>query len=628
MVYTNSKGNFDGTETMNDSNRNNFYYQNLMSIVDDIVATDIYHQQEVLMYHHENNNLNDDEIQHGDAQQFVKLTTLQKEAITLLHQQQYMSCEILARLDLSRCTIEKRNDRIDIHIIAECYYRQDKWAAAKELFEILFCYDNIRYRYKVACCSQKMGSLIEAICVLEDIPIDSRTLQIHMLLAKLYTATSKKQSAIDSYLSALRINPYTLEAIQMLAMLGADKAPITTALDIGRTTKISHDNSGQYAFLSKEIVLILTAKYRHQTTLALQLLQKLNMEYPDNVFLLLIEAELALQTNHESTKDIFHRIRSLDPGTTTGMDQYANILGSTGKIHELSDLTDSMLQLDDKSPISWTCLALYHKYQNRRDTSNTSGNNNNNSDAIASALKFVEKAIALDQKHAFAHYIRGTILLEEHRPEYAAVSFFRSIEIQPTVATYEGLVDAYLAAGKDKEAIAAAKTAYNLAPRDPRTQTLVGLALAQGSAAQAKRSLNKALQISPSLARPLYCLIEILRAEKDYEQCIELLNKALQAQSLTLGYNSSMASIEEIYCRMGSICTSMENYKEAINSYDRALAANTYCNTAIEALDRLDKLMRGLDPNENSDDIVEDNDPDITTHRNSSPVSSSYRSAY
>ena len=588
--------------------RNDLYYQNLMTIVDDIVSTDLCQQQQ----QQQQRSMNDegDEALRSSSPPVLKLTTFQKEAITLLQQQQYVSCEILARLDWSRCTIEGRSDRIDIHIIAECYYQQDKWTAAKELYEVLFTYDDVKYRYKAACCSYKLGSLIEAIMFLEDIAMDLRTLPIHMLLGKLYTATSRKQLAIDSYLSALRWNPYALEAVTALASLGTDKAPITSALESSLSTMTHVDT--HFAFLAKEIVLVLTAKYRHQTALGLKLLQKLSADYPDNVFLLLIQAELALlQSNHELAKDLFHRVRSLEPGNVTGMDQYANLLGMSRKINELSDLTDRMLQIDDKSPVSWTCLALYHKYHGRRDNT-------------ANALKFVEKAIALDQKHAFAHYIRGTILFEEHRPEYAAVSFFRSIEIQPTVSTYEGLVDSYLAAGKDREAIAAAKTAYNLAPRDPRTQTLVGLALAQGSAAPAKRSLTKALQMSPSLARPLFCLVEILRTEKDYDQCIELLNKALEAHSIEMGYNSSLASVEDIFCRMGSIYTSKESFKDAVNAYSRALAANTHCNTAIEELDRLEKLMRGLDPNENSDDIVEDNDADASTHRSSPPVSSSY----
>ena len=67
------------------------------------------------------------------------------------------------------------------------------------------------------------------------------------------------------------------------------------------------------------------------------------------------------------------------------------------------------------------------------------------------ALKFIDKAISLDQRHAFSHFVRGKILLDDRRPDYAGVSFFRSNEIEPTIATYEGLVDAYLEASKEKE---------------------------------------------------------------------------------------------------------------------------------------------------------------------------------
>jgi anaphase-promoting complex subunit 7 len=546
------------------------------------------------------------------------LTVLQKEAISLLHQQQYGSCEILTRFDWAKCASENRSQWVDIHLLAECYFQQDKWAAAKEFYELLYNYDSVTYRYKAACCSQKMGSLVEAVCVLEDIPVDARSLQVHMLLGKLYTATSRKHAALESYSCALKENPYALEAVQALAMLGEDKGPIATALDAGHAKRASHNEiTLSSAFPSKEFVLLLTSKHRHQTSLALQLAQKMSSEYPNNVYLMLNQAELySQQTNDDEAQELYRRVRSLEPGTTLGMDQYANILGQAGELHELSNLTDSMLQMDDKSPVSWTCLALYHKYQKSNDPH---GNH------TASALRFVEKAIALDPFHAYAHYIRGVILLKDNRPEYAAVSFFKSNELQPAVATYEGLVDAYLAAGKEKEAIAASKTAYNLAPRDPRTQTLVGLALAQGSAAQAKRSLSKALQMSPMLSRPLFCLVDILRLEKDYAQCIELMQRALACEQTSLGRNSSNADPDEILCRMGAIYTSMEQYKDAVNAYDRALAANPECTPAIQALDRLEKLMRGLDPNENSEDIAEDNDTDVAS--GSSPIAS-YRPSY
>lgn len=711
---------------------------------------------------------------------FSSLTELQQEAISLFQQDQFESCEILARLDWSskRCngngtvttaaaaaaaansanSEQQRNnnsnelntelrhnnsnerERVDIYLLAECCYRQDKWAAAKSFYELLlttpttattthsehhqqhpqehqnehpqfellpltndyWCantnipLNNTVVRYKVACCSQKMGHLIEAVCALEAIPISSRSLAVHMLLGTLYVATSNMPSAEASYLRALEQNPCCLQAVHALAAFGTDKAPIAAALDAGQAhrhhhqrnptpplssdsnsstnhTNTTNNDSNPCSLVSKELVLLLTAKHRHQTALALQHAQKLSMEYPNNVQLMLLQAELSQQsccytssttsttttTGLDSSvmniglgdedgnivaEDLFSRVHAREPANTLGMDQFANLLGQAGKLHELSDLTDSMLQVDDKAPESWTCLALYHKYQgsknNNNNTNNGTNENNNNTNHSASALKFVDKAIALDQRHAYAHFIRGTLLLQDHRPEYAANSFFRSNEIQPAVATYEGLVDAYLAAGKDKEAIAASKSAYNLAPRDPRTQTLVGLALAQGSAAQAKRSLNKALQVSPTLARPLFCLVELLRLEKDYSQCIDLLQRALDSLtnssmfSQSSSYSGSSESLsrsarqDDILCRMGAIYSAMEQYKDSIHCYDRALTFNPNCSPAIQALDRLEKLMRGIDPNDNSEDIVEDNDTAATdTGSNSSPAAT-YRPSY
>ena len=517
------------------------------------------------------------------------LTVLQKEAIALAAQQQWISCAMLARLDLAKCATERRSPHLDWHLIAQSAYQQDQWVEAKLWYTKLYVYDAPKYRYKVAQCLWKTGSLVEAIFVLEKIPEPQRTLAVHMLLGHLYASTSRKQAALGAYLAAVRRNPFAMEAIHALGNnLGVDKTPMIDALDVGFA---NHCNYPEDLFLSKEMVLLLTAKHRHQNALALQLAQKLLAEYPNNVNLLLLMAELYLNNNDcETAEELYARVRTLEPGTTENMDLYANLLGKAGKLHELSDLTDSILQQDDKSAVAWTCLALYHKY-------------NPDSDCNA-ALKFVEKAIALDQRHGYAHYVRGAILLQDKRPEYAAVSFFRSNEIQPAIATYEGLVDAYLEARKEKEAIGAAKEAYNTAPRDPRTLTLVGLALAQGSAAQAKRSLTKALQMSPALARPLFCLVGILKYEKDHAGCLELLESALEGTSATP--HNGLAAVDEILCCMGDIYTLSENYKQATAVYNRALAANPDCADAVQALDRLEKLLRGVDETNYSDEIVED----------------------
>lgn len=566
------------------------YYQDVQSVVNDLLDAS-------------------SRISSAPALLSQPLTPLQKEAILLLADKQYASCEFLARLDLSKCQKENRSEQVDIGLLAECAFQQGKWVAARDLYETLYLWDEHTYRYKVACCMQKIGSIIEAVCILEKVPKEMRTLKIHMLLGNLLMAQSRKHQACECYLEVLKINPYTIEAIYALAAAGADKQKSSSALDIGHAKHGEQEN-----LITKEMLQVLHSKHRHQTALALQQVETLVDEYPNNLPLMTLQAELYLQSSDIARAgEVYTAVHVKEPNYLVGMDQYADVLGQTERISELSGLADRMLQIDDKSPIAWTCLALYHKHA-------YSGSNEQSS---TNALKLIDKAISLDQRHAFAHYVRGKILLDSRRPDYAGVSFFRSNEIEPTIATYEGLVDAYLEASKEKEAIAAAKEIFHLTPRDPRSLTLVGLALAQGSRAQAKRSLKKALNLSPALSRPLFCLIEIHHHDKEYEACLQLLQDALAVSSTSTNH-SNIATADEILRKMGDIYALKEEYNEAIGAYNRSLAINPTSRAAMDALDRLEKLMKGIDPNENSDDIVED----AASHEAESPGTEQPSSSY
>lgn len=201
-------------------------------------------------------------------------------------------------------------------------------------------------------------------------------------------------------------------------------------------------------------------------------------------------------------------------------------------------------------------------------------------------LAFVDKAIALDQRHSFAHRLRGSILLAENRAEHACVAFFRANELSHDIASFEGLVEAYLAAEKYREAICTAKEAVSLARGNPRAVALFGWAFAQASDSQgaivveardkAKRALRTALTLDPSAIRPLFALVDIFAQEKDFETCTTLLRQGLEGT--TESYSSAIHNHQDLlHAKLGEIHTLSANYTEALTDYHTAISLNPDC---------------------------------------------------
>jgi anaphase-promoting complex subunit 7 len=260
----------------------------------------------------------------------------------------------------------------------------------------------------------------------------------------------------------------------------------------------------------------------------------------------------------------------------------------------------------------------------------------------ASALQFVDKAIKCSPRYVYAHHLRGSLLLSDRKPEQAITSFHRANEISGDIDSYEGLVECYLASNKTREALFSAKEAINLFPKDPRAMSMIGLTLSRtckgptrgssthGLDEKAKAALRKALKLDPCAPRPLLTLVEMYLQSKEYDECVEILQNAIDSISDSglrdstyiwssfnvthlqpLSFYCSGATARDcrdvLYTKLGIVHTLNKNFIEACKCLHIALSLNPSYNEAHRASETLEKILSGEDDHLNCSDDERDN---------------------
>lgn len=570
------------------------------------------------------------------------MSPLKDECIKLLRAKQFRSCEIMTMFYLSSISSASNDLSIYAHkatayeILGDCVLNQNQLNRAvsfyKKALSNLKCLRsptsssslrNILHihtaaeanvKLKEARALFKLGNISETTSILESAVPRShplRTFAISMEIGGMYLASGRYSDAKLSYLDALGRNSYALEAIENLVFLNAERSEVMKAVNDG--LQKHNEKNGKENIVDNDVPIadIITAYFysdrqtnSHQMN-ALSQWKKLHAKYPLNIHVLLQMALLQDKNpacdNAHAAVATFQKIRALDYHFVEGMDTYASLLAKQCNVAELGRLSSDLLTVDDKRPEAWVALALYHEALGDSEK----------------AIAFVEKGISFDERNAFCHKLKGSILLSQGRPDIAGSCFFRANEIKREIASYEGLVESCLRAKKYKEAICTAKEAMSFAPRDSRALTLVGLALSKATSSsrdsggkdRAKKALRKAIALDPLALRPLLALSDLYIADSEFDTCIDLVKKAIEdgGDANLTGTSPVLSNVYDrqvvLHAKLADAYGESKNFEEALTYYHKTLSMNPGCLEAQRGVEQMENAMKGFNPklNENDD---------------------------
>lgn len=444
-------------------------------------------------------------------------------------------------------------------------------------------------KFKIASCHAALNENKAAISEMEGIPSKVKNLPMHLMMGKLYRNTRHTRAAAACYKECLRHCPYILEAITALAELGASPKEIIslfpqTPSRSGRTLS-DHAESTRWLQRYVEAQCCVAANdYKGGLEIFADLLQR----FPNNMHLLLeiAKVEAILGKNDEAIMN-FEKARSLDPYIVTYMDEYAILLKNKSDYAKLNKLVHDLLNVDSTRPEVFVALSVLWQRKDERG-----------------ALTYAEKSIQIDERHVAGYIVKGNLLLSLNRPDAAAAAFRSAQELKPDLRSYQGLVHSYLAISKVKEALYIAREAMKTMPQSAKALKLVGDVHAKSSSGRekAKKFYESALRLEPGYLGAALALAELHVVEGRNGDAVSLLERYLKDWA-----------DDSLHVKLAQVFAATNMLQEALSHYQAALRINPQNEAAKKGLERLEKQMKGVDPDapdEDEDNEVDDGEGD------------------
>lgn len=439
-------------------------------------------------------------------------------------------------------------------------------------------------KFKIASCYCALSDNRAALVEMEGIPSKARNLQMNLLLGKLYRYARHNRAAIAYYKECLRHCPYVFEAIIALAELGVTAKDIISLFPqtANRSGKSPFDHFDSNRWLPRYVeaqCCIASNDYKGGLELFLDLLQR----FPNNIHLLLEIAKVeAIIGKKDEANMNFEKARSIDPYLVTYMDEYAMLLKIKSDYSMLNKLVHDLLNIDPTRPEVFVALSVLWETKDERG-----------------ALAYAEKSIRIDERHITGFIMKGNLLLAMKQPEAAVSAFRNAQELRPDIRSYQGLVHSYLALSKMKEALYAAREAMKAMPQSAKALKLVGDVHASNSGGRekAKKFYESALRLEPGYLGAALALAELHVIEGRNGDAVSLLERYLKDWA-----------DDSLHVKLAQVFAATNMLQEALSHYQAALRMNPQNEAAKKGLERLEKQMKGVDPDAPEDD--EDNEVD------------------
>ncbi|XP_024362158.1 anaphase-promoting complex subunit 7 isoform X1 [Physcomitrium patens] len=443
-------------------------------------------------------------------------------------------------------------------------------------------------KFKIGLCHLAVNDTRAALSEMEGIPSKARSLRMNLTLAKLYRITGYDRVATASYRECLRQCPYVLEAIVALAELGVPSKDIHALFPqgqskISRSTTDCLDPVRWLQRFADGHSSIATHDYKG----GLEHFNNLAQRFPNNTHLLLenAKAEMAIMKNDEAAHS-FEKSRQIDQFNISSMDEYAMLLRNRGDHMELNRLVHELINIDSTRPEVWVAAAVYWEMR----------------DDKIRALTYADKSLRVDDRHTSAYVVKGNISLTLNRPEAAVMAFRKAQLLKADLRSYQGLVRAYLAIPKHKEALCAAREAMKAMPQSAKALTLVGdvYAAHQDGRDKARRFYESALRLEPTYLGSVFALADLYGMEGRTEEAILLLQRYLKTWA-----------DDALHTKLAQIFAASDKLGDSLFHYQTALSINPANDAAKKGLERLEKQMKGVDPDAlEEDEENEGEDPD------------------